>query len=67
MNLEEFIWTNILMSRERRVYARFAPLTPLYVKNVMLFHQNIDVNMKLRYSLIIIKPQIDQITSNFDC
>ncbi len=32
----------------------------------MGFHQNIDVNMKFRYRLIIIDHQIDENSSNFD-
>jgi len=32
----------------------------------MAFDQNIDGNMKFRYSLIIIDHQIDEKTSNFD-
>ncbi len=34
-------------------------------QNLMVFHQNIDGNMKFRYSLIIINHQIVEKTSNF--
>jgi hypothetical protein len=39
---------------------------PYLCQNVMAFHQIIDVNMKLWYSLIIIEHQIDQKTSNLN-
>jgi hypothetical protein len=33
---------------------------PIFCENVMFFHNNIDVKIKFRYSLIVIDHQIDE-------
>jgi hypothetical protein len=40
----------------------WVPFNPTLCQNVKVFHQNIDRNMKLRFNVIIIDPQIDQKT-----
>ncbi len=42
-----------------------SPFNPTVCQNVMLSHQILDGNMKFRYSLIIIDPQIDPKASYF--
>jgi hypothetical protein len=39
---------------------------PQFLSKCDIFHQNVDGNMKVRYSLIVIDHQIDEKTSNFD-
>jgi hypothetical protein len=43
-----------------------SPFNLILFQNLIFFHQNIDVNIKFRYSLIIINHQIYEKTLHFD-